>query len=172
MKIVRKMICMVSMTVIFVMLMSSAVFATSQSKSKAIPGNQGTIVSNAYRNTFGTASGHTMQWDYQVSAEYKGAKAVSKIRTSFVCSVSMRFSGSVSIGISNGGATASSSASWQTIQSGSYRENINGSTMAWFASNMIASPKSDYRTGTAATVNEARVTLKNDPVSYPVNAGV
>lgn len=144
----------------------------SQGKKYTIPGNKGTITSNAWRTSGnGSTSGNTRQWDYQVSAVYAGTKEVAKIRTTWQGSASMRNGASFSLGISDSGVTAGGGSSWQNVVTTSkYYENSNGSKTSSYRSNMIATPSKDYRSNTVSIKNEAKVTLKGDPKPYAINA--
>jgi len=145
---------------------------TAQEKSYTIPGGKGSITSNAWRTTGnGTWSGNTLQWNYQVSAVYSGTYTVSKIRTTWQGSASMRNSASLTLGISNSGGSAGASSSWSYVSTVSkYWENSNGAKNSSYTSNMIATPGVDYRSGTIAIANEAKVTLSGDPKPYAINA--
>ena len=80
---------------------------TAQAKPFTIPGGQGTLTSNAWRQTNETTSGNTLQWDYQVSAVYSGSKTVESIRTSWYGGASLKNSASISLGVNASGATVS-----------------------------------------------------------------
>ncbi|MDY4560810.1 MAG: hypothetical protein SO435_03760 [Peptostreptococcus porci] len=145
----------------------------AQGKKLTIPGGQGTLTSNAWRSTNATSSGNTYQWDYQVSAVYSGNKAVESIKTSWYGGASLRNSGSISLGVSNSGATVGSSSSWQYITTPvKYWENTNGAKSSDYRSNLVVSPSKDYRSGTISLTNTARVKLKGNPKPYEVSAGV
>lgn len=146
----------------------------AQDKSYTIPGSKGKITSNAWRtNGNGKKSGNTQQWSYQVSADYSGSKGVSKIRTTWRGSASMRNGGSLDLGISNSGGSVGGSSSWANVSTVSkYWENSNGSKNASYASNMVATPSKDYRTNTISMTNEAKVTLKGDPKPYSITSSV
>lgn len=88
---------------------------TAQEKPLPIPGGQGTLTSNAWRQTHESKSGNTLQWDYQVSASYSGNKTVESIRTSWYGGASLRNSASISLGISESGVTVCASSGWQFI---------------------------------------------------------
>ncbi|AGZ23051.1 hypothetical protein HO831_01095 [Streptococcus suis] len=146
---------------------------TAQGKKLTIPGGKGTLTSNAWRSTSATSSGNTYQWDYQVSAVYSGNKTVESIKTSWYGGASLRNSGSISLGVSNSGATVGASSSWQYITTPvKYWENTNGAKSSDYRSNLVVSPSRDYRSGTISLTNTARVKLKGDPKPYEVSAGV
>lgn len=146
---------------------------SSQGKSYKIPGNQGTLTANVWRSTSGSVSGNTIQWSYQVSAVYSGSKKVESIRTTWKASASMRNSASISLGVSNSGSNASASSSWSTTSTKTkYWENNNGAKEASYRSNVVISPKKDYRTGTISVVNTAKVKLAGDKKTYEISAGV
>ena len=138
-----------------------------------ILGGKGTLTSNAWRSTRDTSSGNTYQWDYHVSAVYSGNKTVESIKTSWYGGSSLRNSGSISLGVSNSGATVGASSSWQHITTPvKYWENVNGAKRSDYRSNLVVSPSRDYRPSTISLTNTARVKLKGDPKPYEVSAGV
>lgn len=146
---------------------------TAQAKPFTIPGGQGTLTSNAWRQTNETTSGNTLQWDYQVSAVYSGSKTVESIRTSWYGGASLKNSASISLGVNASGATVSASSSWQYITTPvKYWENSNGAKSSDYRSNMTVSPKADYRTDTISLTNTAKVKLAGDPKPYEITASV
>lgn len=145
----------------------------AQAKPFTIPGNQGTLTSNAWRSTSPTRSGNTLQWDYQVSAVYAGSKTVESIRTSWYGTASMRNSGTLSLGLSDSGFTVGAGSSWELAKTPvKYWENSNGAKSSDYRSNMTASPSVDYRSGTISLFNTAKVKLKGDPKPYEITASV
>ena len=122
---------------------------TKNSKSYAIPGGKGEITSNAWRSRNAETAGNTYQWDYQVSAVYSGKNAVSSIRTTWRGSASLRNSASISLGV------------W---------ENTNGAKESSCRSNMVVTPRKDYRSGTVSIINTARVKLSKDAKPYEISA--
>ena len=146
----------------------------SQQKKYSIPGDKGTLISNAWRETGdGTVSGNTLQWEYQVSAVYQGSNEVERIRTTWQGSASLRNGASISLGISGSGVSAGSGSQWQTVKTvEKYWENNNGSKESSWRSNMIVTPKVDYRSGTIGLINTAMVKLKNDAKTYEISSGV
>ena len=144
---------------------------TSNSKYLSIPGGKGKLTANAWRSTNETTSGNTYQWDYQVSAVYSGKYAVEKIRTTWVGSASLRNSASISLGITGSGVNAGVGSSWQNVETKiKYWENNNGAKNSSARSNMIVSPRKDYRKDTIAIKNTARVKLKVDAKPYEISA--
>jgi len=76
------------------------------------------------------------------------------------------------LGISNSGANAGGGSSWATTSTKTkYWENSNGAKEFTYSSNVIVSPKGDYRTGTISVVNTAKVKLSGDKKSYEISAG-
>ena len=146
---------------------------TAQGKNLKIPGGKGTLTSNAWRSTRESSVGNTYQWDYQVSAVYSGNKKVESIKTSWYGKASLRNSASINLGLSNSGATVGASSSWKnTTTPVKYWENTNGSKSSDYRSNIIVSPRKDYRSNTISLMNTARVKLKGDPKPYVVSSGV
>lgn len=146
---------------------------TAQAKPFTIPGGQGTLTANAWRQTNETTSGNTLQWDYQVSAVYSGSKTVESIRTSWYGGASLKNSASISLGVNASGATVSASSSWQYITTPvKYWENSNGAKSSDYRSNMTVSPKADYRADTISLTNTAKVKLAGDPKPYEITASV
>lgn len=146
---------------------------TSQGKDYKIPGSQGTLTSNAWRQTVHTPSGNTYQWDYQVSAVYSGSKSVEYIQTAWKASASLKNSASIDLGISESGASAGASSSWQQVTTVQKRwKNSNGSKSADYSSNIVVGPKSEYKQGSIYLTNTATVKLKSDPKPYSITAGV
>ena len=146
-------------------------FAVSQSKNYSIPGGQ--LISDSWRSTLGTSSGNTLQWDFQVSAKYAGNRKVERIRTTFRCSASLKHSASINMGISGTGANAGGGSSWQNVSTiEKYWENTKGQNTSSYRSNMVISPKRDYRDCTASVINKAEVALKGDSRIYSINSGV
>lgn len=144
---------------------------SKNSKSYSIPGGKGTITSNAWRSTSATSSGNTYQWDYQVSAVYSGNYAVSSIRTTWRGSASLRNSASIDLGISDSGVSAGGGSSWQNVNTVTkYWENTNGAKESSYRSNMVVTPKKDYRSGTISITNTARVKLSKDAKPYEISA--
>ena len=144
---------------------------SADSKSYTIPGGQGTLTSNAWRSTTPDLSGNTYQWDYQVSAVYTGSKTVSSIRTTWKGSASLKNSASISLGISGSGANAGGSSAWQNVSTvAKYWENSNGAKESSYRSNMVVTPRADYRSGTISITNTARVVLKGDAKPYEITA--
>lgn len=116
-------------------------------------------------------AGNTYQWDYQVSAVYSGKNAVSSIRTTWRGSASLRNSASISLGVSNSGVSAGASSSWQNINTVTkYWENTNGAKESSCRSNMVVTPRKDYRSGTVSIINTARVKLSKDAKPYEISA--
>ncbi len=151
----------------------SPMLRSSQSKSYKIPGDKGTLTSNAWRTTGnGTESGNTLQWDYQVSAVYAGSKSVESIRTTWKGQASLRSSATFNLGVNQSGVVAGAGSSWQTVTTPEkYWENDNGSKESSVRSNMVISPKKDYRADTISIINTARVYLKGDAKPYTITAG-
>lgn len=136
---------------------------TKNSKSYILPGGKGKITSNAWRSRNAETAGNTYQWDYQVSAVYSGKNAVSSIRTTWRGSASLRNSAFISLGVSNSGVSAGASSSWQNINTVTkYWENTNGAKESSCRSNMVVTPRKDYRSGTVSIINTARVKLSKD----------
>lgn len=146
----------------------------NQQKKYSIPGDKGTLTSNVWRQSGdGTVSGNTLQWDYQVSAVYEGTYKVEYIRTTWQGSASLRNGASISLGISGSGASAGSSSSWQTVKTvEKYWENSNGAKESSWRSNMVVTPRVDYRSRTIGLVNTAKVKLKDDPRPYEISSSV
>lgn len=143
----------------------------SNSNYLTIPSGKGKITSNAWRSSSPTTSGNTYQWNYQVSAVYSGSKTVSSIRTTWKGSASLRNSASINLGVSASGVSAGASASWQNVSTVTkYWENTNGSKEASYRSNMVVSPKTDYREDTISIVSTASVKLSGDAKSYQITA--
>lgn len=143
----------------------------SNSRYLTIPSGKGKITSNAWRSSSATTSGNTYQWDYQVSAVYSGSESVSSIRTTWKGSASLRNSASINLGVSASGASAGASSSWQNVNTVTkYWENNNGAKESSYRSNMVVSPKEDYREDTISITNTARVKLKGDAKSYEITA--
>ncbi len=152
-------------------LQNSPMPRTKNSKSYTIPGGKGTLTSNAWRSIIGSSSGNTYQWDYQVSAVYSGKYAVSSIRTTWKGSASLRNSASIDLGISESGVSAGGGSSWQNVNTVTkYWENTNGAKESSYRSNMVVSPKQDYRSNTIAITNTARVKLSKDAKPYEITA--
>ena len=144
---------------------------TSNSKSYNIPGGKGKLTSNAWRSSIASSAGNTYQWDYQVSAVYSGTYAVSSIRTTWRGSASLRNSASINLGISNSGGSAGAGSSWQNVNTVTkYWENTNGAKESSYRSNMVVTPKKDYRSGTISITNTARVKLSKDAKPYEISA--
>lgn len=142
---------------------------TSQAKPLSVPG--GTLTSNAWRSSSATTSGNTYQWDYQVSAVYDGSKKVESIRTTWQGRASLRNSASFSLGLGDS-VSAGSGTSWSYVNTDTkYWENSNGSKSSDYRSNMIVTPKSDYRSGTISITNTAKVKLKGYAKPYSISAG-
>lgn len=145
---------------------------SSQEKTYTIPGKKGTITSNVWRSTSGTTSGNTIQWNYQVSAVYSGSQKVESIRTTWNATASMRNSANISLGVSNSGSNATVGSSWRnTTTPTKYWENNNGSKESSYSSNVVISPKGDYRTGTISVIATAKVKLVGDNKPYEISAG-
>ncbi len=144
----------------------------SNSRTYNIPGNKGTLTSNAWRSGL-TKSGNTYQGDYQVSAEYSGDYTVQSIRATWQGSASLRNEASISLGVSGDSVSAGVSSSWSTVKTvAKYWENNNGSKNSSYRSNMVISPSVDYRSNTVSIVNTARVKLKDDNKPYEISASV
>lgn len=172
MKASKKIISLLCVAVLAVTASIVPASATAQSKSKTLPDSYGTLTSNAWRQTGnGTVSGNTLQWDYQVSAVYSGSKTVSRIRSIWQGSASMKNSGSLSLGISNSGVSVGASSSWQTVNTvAKYWENTNGATSSSWRSNMVASPKSEYKSDTISISNTALVQIRGDSRLWEITA--
>lgn len=148
-------------------------FRLAQANPFIIPGGQGTLTSNAWRQSKKTESGNTLQWNYQVSAVYSGSKTVESIRTSWYGGASLRNSASISLGISGSGATVGAGESWQFITTPvKYWENSNGAKSSDYRSNMTVSPAVDYCSDTISLTNTAKVKLAGDPKPYEITASV
>jgi len=144
--------------------------ASSDANTYTIPNQEGTLTSNVYMQTLPTISGDTYQYNYQVSAVYSGNCTVERIRTTWQGSADMKTSGSISLGLGDS-VSASSSSSWQNIKTVTkYYENTDGAKTAWYSSNMIIAPSSDYEWFTVALVNTALVKLKGDAMVYQYSA--
>lgn len=143
----------------------------SQGNDYTIPGGKGTLTSNAWRSSVGSEVGHTLQWDYQVSAVYSGNYQVESIRTTWQGSASLRNSASISLGLGDTVQIGASS-SWANCNTVTkYYENSNGAKSSDYGSNMIVTPAIDYRWGTISIINTAKVKLKGDPKPYSISAG-
>lgn len=146
---------------------------TAQANVLTIPGGQGTLTSNCWRQTTATQSGNTLQWAWQVSAVYSGTKTVQSIKTEWYSTASLRNSASISMGISADGGSASASSSWQTISTvKKYWNNTNGATESDYLGNIAIGPSVDYRSSTICTFNTAYVKLSSDPKTYSITASV
>lgn len=140
-------------------------------KPLTIPGGKGTLTAKAWHSSPATKSGNTYQWDYQVSATYSGSYKVASIRTTWKGSASLRKSASINLGITDTDVSAGGSSSWQKITTVSkYWENTNGAKESSYRSNMVVAPCRDYRIGTIALVNTARVKLSKDAKPYEIKA--
>lgn len=145
----------------------------SQEKKFKIPANQGVLTSNAWRFSVGSKIGNTIQWDYQVSAVYKGNKKVESISTSWYASASLKISATTDLGMSKSSVQASSASSWQNKSTKTKSwTNTNGSKSADYKSNIVISPSSDYRSNTISLINTAKVKLKGDPKPYSISSGI
>lgn len=154
-------------------LQSIAKSRSAQGNVFTIPGGKGTLTSNAWRSTFSTSSGNTLQWDYVVSAVYTGNAAVERIRTAWYGSSSLRNGASINLGIDLSGASGGLGANWQHTQTPTkYWENKAGATSADYKSNLLVTPAIDYRSNTISIVNTATVVLKGDPKVYSITSGV
>ncbi|KAA8815595.1 hypothetical protein EMB92_09270 [Bifidobacterium callitrichos] len=150
---------------------SSVMPLSKDSEPLTIPGGKGTLTSNAWRSSSYTVSGNTLKWDYQVSAVYSGNRKVSKIRTTWKGSASLRNSASINLGISSSGGSAGAGGGWQYVSTvAKYWENNNGAKEASYRSNMVVAPARDYRSDTISIVNTARVQLSGDKKSYEISA--
>jgi len=148
------------------------VLATSQSNDLQISGGAGKITSNVWRSTFKTSSGNTYQWDYEVSAVYTGSRTVTRIKTEWTISASLKESASMTIGVSDKGVSAGASASWKSVsESGSWTNN-NGAKSASKRSNIVIAPKAHYKSNTISVINTASVTIQGDARTFSINAGV
>ena len=146
---------------------------TSQGNVLTIPGGEGTLTSNCWRQTTATVSGNTLQWSWQVSAVYSGSKTVESIKTQWYSSASLRNSASISMGISGDGASASISSTWQVISTAQkYWNNTNGATESDYIGNIAIGPSSDYMSNSICTYNTASVKLSGDPKVYSITASV
>lgn len=147
----------------------------SQAKSQKV-GNYATITSNCWLGNKVT-SGNTLQWDYQVSAVYTKkdkdkAPDVNTIRTTWYGGATLRKSATVSLGITDSGASASISTTWQSVKTPSkYWENTKGQHSSSYRSSLLVAPRGDYSSGIYIT-NTARVTVKGDNKPYEAVAGV
>jgi len=75
------------------------------------------------------------------------------------------------LGISNSGVSATVSSSWQNVKTvAKYWENSNGAKSSGWRSNMIATPKADYRKDTISISNTALVKLKGDARVWEITA--
>lgn len=145
---------------------------SSQSSVYTIPNNLGTLTSNVWRSTFGSQSGNTLQWNYQVSAKYTGKLKVARIRTSWQAAASMRNSATISLGLGDTVSAGAGSAWLSTCSVTKYWENTNGATSADYSSNMYVAPQQDYRSNTISLANTATVQLQGDPRVYSYVASV
>lgn len=155
--------------------MPNYVYASSDSKTVNCGSNgvYGTLTSNVWRGNK-TKSGNTIQWDYQVSAVYKGNYTVKEIRTTWYSQASLKSSASISIGVGDS-VSASSSSSYQTVSTGkAYWSNTNGAKSASYRSNIAIGPKKYYKSNTICTFNTAKVTLKisSSNISYTYTSSV
>ena len=150
------------------------IFATCQSKTCNC-GSYGTLTVNVWRQTDSTASGNTLQWDYQVSAQYSGKKKVNEIRTSWYCSADMRKSATLTLSVGPDSVSASASSSWQTKKTGThYWSNTNGTTASSYRSDVCIGPKKNYEEGSICTYNTGFVHLKDSKakLTYSYTASV
>lgn len=146
---------------------------TSQARNFNIPGGQGTLTANVWRQTIHTASGNTYQWDYQVSAVYKGSKAVEYIQTAWKAGASLKNSAGINIGVGDTSISAGNSSSWEHVTTVEKRwKNSNGAKSADYKSNIVVGPKDDYKQYSIYLTNTATVKLKGDPKPYSIKAGV
>lgn len=177
MKFSKQIITMLLVVFCMTLFITTPVNAASQSKTKNLPDGSkeyGKLTSNAWRTSGdGEKSGNTLQWDYQVSAVYEGDKTVERIRTTWQGSASLRYSASISLGISDSGVSADASSNWQTVKTFSkYWENDNGAKTSSWRSNMYVTPAKDYRKGTISIANTALVKLSCDARTFEITASV
>lgn len=141
----------------------------SQGKKLTVPG--GILTSNTWRSSYERAVGNTYQWDYQVSAVYSGNRKVRRIRTSWYATASLRNSASMTLGISSSGVTVSKGSSWKHTKTPvKYWENYN-KKISDYRSNVVVTPKKDYRVGTISVVNTALVELVGSKKIYTITSG-
>ncbi len=140
--------------------------ATCQSKSIKCS-SYGNLVVNVWRQTNPTTSGNTLQWDYQVSSQYKGKKKVKEIRTSWYCTADLRKSATLTLSVGRDSISASSSKSWQTKKTKThYWSNTNGSKSSSYRSNVYVGPKKNYERDSICTYNTGYVRIKVSKYEY------
>jgi hypothetical protein len=143
--------------------------AVSQSRSIGTP--YGTLTSDAWRGDQ-TSSGNTYQWDYQVTAKVSGQQSVASIKTTWTGSASLRNGASWQVSIGTSGVSAGAGSSWTNVSQTKYWNNTNGARLATYRTNMVATPKQDYRGGSVGLVNNAYVKFNGDARSWQINASV
>jgi len=164
-----------SLALIFILcfsLFSSPCYASSQSNSITLPSNYGKLTSNVWRTTIGKVSGNSIQWNYQVSSVYSGSKKVSTIKATWKGSASLRNGANFSIGIGADSIKVGIGSTWRTISQSGCWVNTNGAKSASYRSNIIVTPKRDYRSGTICVQNTAYLKLKGDSRNWSYTASV
>jgi hypothetical protein len=165
----KKIICMLSITVMLVALMSSPVYAWSQTKKITVPG-KGTLESYTGRSIWATSSGNTYQWNYEVRANFyyssdytrrmlngdPNAQLFRHVEAKFTGQASMKNSGSVNLGVGKGNVSAGSSTAWQVV---SQSHSIQNQYHVHYKSNFVIAPKNEFKTNSNAITNTARVTF-------------
>ncbi len=168
----RRSMVVLAAAVCLVLGTATAADASSQAVPMKLPGGQGTVISNAWRTTGnGNVSGNTRQWDYQVSAQYSGARKVQRIRTTWWGGASIKNSASFSIGVGTSGVTYARGSSWSnTTTPKKYWENTNGAKSSSWRSNMLIAPQQYYLSNTIYIANQALVKVSTDSRTFQINA--
>jgi hypothetical protein len=165
----KKIICMLSITVMLVALMSSPVYAWSQTKKLNVPG-RGTLESYTWRSILSKTSGNSIQWDYEVKSNFyyssdytrrmlngdKDAQLFRHVRADIYGEASLKNSGSLSIVAAKGFVFVTSSSSWQPK---SQSHSVQHQYYVQHKSNFIVGPKNNYMNGSVYIKNTAVVTF-------------
>jgi len=168
----RRIIAATALVCVMGIALAQSAAATRDSRPLAIPGGQGTITSNTWRTTGnGSITGNTRQWEYQVSAEYAGSKAVQRLRATWYSGASLKNSASMDVGIGASGITVGISNAWQNGRTHpKYWENTNGARNSSWRSNIVVAPQAFYLNDTIFIANTALVKLASDARTFQINA--
>jgi hypothetical protein len=150
-----------------------ATAAYADKNSRNMPTPYGTLTSNAWHECCGgTPSGNTIQWDYQVSATIGGSQSVRFIKTEWTGGASLRNGANWSVSAGNSGISVGYGSTWQYVSQTKHWTNDNGTRSSSYRTNMVASPKRDYRENSVTLVNTASVQLKGDAKVYMITASI
>ena len=171
-KLKKRFTAIFGLSLVFVMLMSTAVFAYNldekRTRTETIKG-KGTITAQIKRTpeTKKRTSGNSYQWDYEPYGYYTGSEQVDWIKATWYGQACMKSSASFNMGLSGTSVSFSASSSWQYIMTPEkYWKNDNGVKSVYYdPQTAVAAPTGFYYANSFFVGNRVEVKLKTETIA-------